>query len=185
LSASQEFITIARVVRTQGRKGEVATELHTDFPERFAERRRLFALTADGVRRELQLEHHWPHKGRMILKFRGVDTISTAEELVGAEIQLPRSQRVPLQGQAAYIGDLVGCTVWDGARQIGQIVDVRFGAGDAPLLVVDDRGKEYLLPFAEEYLKRVDVDARRLDMSLPEGMLDLDAPLSEEEKRGH
>ncbi len=183
MEASSEFITIAHVVRTQGRKGEVAAELHTDFPERFAERRRLFALTANGSRRELQLENHWPHKGRIILKFRGVDDISAAEKLVGAEIQLPCAERAPLTGQAAYIGDLVGCTVCDSSREIGQIVDVQFGAGDAPLLVVKGEGKEILLPFAEEYLKRVDVAAHRVEMSLPEGMLDLDAPLSEKEKR--
>ncbi len=184
MDPSVEFITIARVLRPQGRKGEVAAELHTDFPQRFAQRRRLFALAADGSRRELQLENYWPHKGRMILKFRGVDTISAAEQLIGAEVQIPRQERVPLEGQAAYIGDLVGCTVWDGAQHIGRIVDVQFGAGDAPLLVVDSGGKEILLPFAEEYLRRIDVDARRVDMSLPEGMFDLDAPPSEEEKHG-
>ncbi len=183
MEASGEFITIARVLRTQGRKGEVAAELHTDFPERFAERRRLFALTATGSRRELQLENNWAHKGQMILKFRGIDSISAAQELVGAEVQLPRAERAPLEGHAAYVGDLVGCTVWDGARQVGRIVDVQFGAGDAPLLVVRGETKEILLPFAEEYLKRLDVEARRVEMSLPEGMLDLDAPLSDEEKR--
>ncbi len=184
MHSSGEFITIARVLRTQGRKGEIAAELHTDFPERFAQRRRLFALSSDGSRRELQLENHWPHKGRMILKFHGIDSISDAEELIGAELQIPVEERVRLEGQAAYIGDLVGCTVWDGAREVGRIVDVQSGAGDAPLLVLEAGGKEILLPFAEQYLRRVDVEARRVDMSLPEGMLDVDAPLSEEEKRG-
>ncbi len=182
MHANHEFITVARVLRAQGRKGEVAAELHTDFPERFAERKHLFALMADGSRRELHLETFWPHKGRMILKFRGVNSISAAAELAGAEIQLPRDERVPLQGQAAYIGDLVGCAVCDGEREIGRVIDVQFGAGDAPLLVVE-RGKEILIPFAQEYLKRVDVGARRIEMSLPEGMLDLDAPLTDEEKR--
>ncbi len=183
MEASGEFITIARVVRAQGRKGEVAAELHTDFPERFAERRCLFAFSPDGSRRELQLEDHWAHKGRIILKFRGVDTIAAAEELVGAEIQLPRNERAPLEGQAAYIADLVGCTVWDGSRPIGRVLDVQFGAGDAPLLVVDGGGKEILLPFAQQYLKRVDVEARCIEMMLPEGMLDLDAPVNQEDER--
>src|SRR3954469_12087752 len=105
-AASQEFITIARVVKTQGRHGEVAAELHTDFPEKFAERKKLFALDADGKRRELQLVEHWPHKSYVVLKFAGVDSISDAEALVGSEIQVPREQRAEVEACAAYVSDL-------------------------------------------------------------------------------
>ncbi len=182
-----EFITIARVVKTQGRRGEVAAELHTDFPERFAERRRLFALDERGDRRELQLEEFWPHQGRMVLKFAGVDTISDAETLIGSEIQIPLNERAELEPGASYISDLVGCVVTvageEGPHELGRIEDVQFGAGEAPLLTVRAGKKEYFLPFAAAYLKSVDTQARRIEMALPEGMLDLDAPLSAEEKR--
>ncbi len=79
-----EFITIARVVKPQGRVGEVSAELFTDFPERFAERRHLFALGTTGNRRELELEDFWPHKGRMILKFAGIDNIDAAANSGGS-----------------------------------------------------------------------------------------------------
>ncbi len=174
-------------MKTQGRRGEVAAELHTDFPERFAQRRRLFALDEQGRRRELQLEEFWPHQGRMILKFAGVDSIGDAETLIGCEIQIPRAERAQLEPGAAYISDLVGCAVVAvgraGTRELGRIEEVQFGAGEAPLLAVRAGAKEYLLPFAAEYLQSVDMQARRIVMALPEGMLDLDAPLSAEEKR--
>ncbi|MGZ5744521.1 MAG: ribosome maturation factor RimM, partial [Burkholderiales bacterium] len=96
-----EFITIARIAKVQGRRGEVAADLHTDFPERFEERRRLFALTSSG-RRELHVEEHWAHKGRIVLKFAGVDSISDAEALVGAELQVPRNERVDLGAAGTY-----------------------------------------------------------------------------------
>ena len=51
-------------------------ELHTDFPERFQQRRQLSGLAANGSRRELQLEEHWFHKGGVVLKFAGVESIS-------------------------------------------------------------------------------------------------------------
>src|SRR4051812_12125284 len=108
-AASQEFITIARVVKTQGRHGEVAAELHTDFPEKFSERTKLFALDADGKRHELRLESHWLHKSYVVLKFAGVESISDAEALVGCEIQLPQEQRADIEAGAAYISDLIGC----------------------------------------------------------------------------
>ena len=140
----------------QGRRGEVAAELHTSFPERFTERRELVGLAPDGSRRQLQLEEHWFHKGHVILKFAGVDNIS----------------------------DLVGCSVVDGDRSIGTISEVRFGAGEAPLLVVRrESGDEVLIPYAEAFLKNPALAARRIEMTLPEGLLELQAPLSEEEKR--
>jgi 16S rRNA processing protein RimM len=174
------------VLRPQGRRGEVAAELHTDFPERFRERRRLFALDKDGHRRELRLEDFWPHKGLIVLKFAGVDSISAAEGLAGWEIQIPRSQRAPLEPGSAYVADLIGCRVaasvaGAAARELGTIAEVQFGAGDAPLLII--RGdQEYLVPLAEEYLARLDVEHKRVEMKLPQGMLDLDAPLTREEK---
>lgn len=179
---SAEYVTIARVTKTQGRKGEVAAVLLTDFPERFAERKRLFLLSEDGrSRREMELEDFWPHKGGVVLKFRGVDSISQAEELAACEVQIPRAERAQLEEGSVYVSDLIGCTVTDGGREIGRIEDVQFGAGEAPLLVI--RGaKEYLVPFAEAYIVNADPANKRLEMKLPEGMLELDAPLNREEK---
>lgn len=178
-----EFVTIARVTRTQGRHGEVAAALLTSFPERFAERKRLFALSADGQnRRELSLEDHWFHKGQVVLKFAGIDSISEAERLKGCEIQVPGEERAPLEDGSVYVSDLAGCTVYAGGSEIGKIEDVQFGSGEAPLLVIKGT-KEYLVPFAAEYLENVATGEKRIDMKLPEGMLELDAPLSREEKQ--
>ena len=182
---SGEFITIARVVKTQGRKGEVAALLLTDFPERFATRKRLFLLPEGQgeQRREMELEDHWFHKGGVVLKFLGVDSISQAEELAGCEVQIPRAERAPLEEGSFYVSDLIGCTVTDGGREIGKIEDVQFGAGEAPLLVVRGEGKkEYLVPLAAAYIEKLAPKEKRLEMKLPEGMLELDAPLSREEK---
>jgi 16S rRNA processing protein RimM len=175
---SAAFITIARVQKVQGRVGEVFTQLHTDFPERFEERRNLFLWKNDG-RRELRLENFWPHKGGMVLKFEGVDSIEAAEPLIGAEIQIPAAERAELEEGAFYISELVGCAVLDGGREIGAIADVNFGAGTAPLLIVEgDGGRELMIPFVESFITKLDVKGKRIEMQLPEGMLELDAPLS-------
>lgn len=184
---SGAFITIARVAKTQGRKGEVAAILLTDFPERFASRKRLFLL-GEGQggyeqRREMELEDFWFHKGGVVLKFVGVDSISQAEELAGCEVQIPFEERAPLEDDAIYVSDLIGCTVSDSGREIGKIEDVQFGAGEAPLLRVrGESDKEYLIPFAAAYIVKMAPAEKRLEMKLPEGLLELDAPLSREEK---
>ena len=182
---SAEFITLARVKKTQGRRGEVAVEVHSDVPGRFAEGMKLFALpTAAGeTRRELQVEDLWPHKEFLVLKFRGVDSISDAETLVGSELQVPRSQRAELGAGWNYVSDLVGCLVFDQGREIGRIADVQFGAGEAPLLVVaDSAGRKFDVPFAEAYVEAVDTGRREVRMNLPPGMLEINAPLTAEEK---
>lgn len=180
---AEEFITVARVAKTQGRHGEVAADLHTDFPEKFAERKRLIALAKDGSRRELEVTDHWPHKGWMVFKFAGIDDMDAAEELIGSELQIPAAERAELEEGAAYVSDLVGCAVLDDGREIGQVKDVEFTSGSAPNLVVVSGKREHLIPFAEAYLKRLDVAAKKIEMQLPEGLLDLDASLTAEEKK--
>jgi len=137
---------------------------------------RLWALlkTQTNERREVQVEDLWPHKGLLVLKFAGVETISDAELLIGAELQLPRSERAELEPGWTYLSDLVGCTVFDGEREIGPIEDVTFGAGEAPLLVVKSGAKlPYEIPFAQAYLEKVDLERKQIRMRLPEGLLDV------------
>jgi 16S rRNA processing protein RimM len=194
-----EFITLARVVKTQGRHGEVGAEMHSDVPGRFAAGMKLFALpgarsaqpvaeaqrvAGRDARRELEVEDLWPHKGLVVLKFRGVDSMSEAELLIGSELQVPSAERANLEAGWNYVSDLVGCTVLDHAREIGLIEDVQFGAGEAPLLIVaGGAGKKFDVPFAEAYLEGVDVGKRQVRMNLPEGMLEINAPLTAEEKQ--
>jgi 16S rRNA processing protein RimM len=183
---SGEFITLARVVKTQGRRGEVAAEVHSNVTERFTEGMRLFALPpgTDESRRELQVEDLWPHKELLVLKFLGVDSISDAEALVRCELQVPCRERAELESGWNYVSDLVGCSVTDRGIEVGCIEDVQFGAGEAPLLIVaDGNGKKFDVPFAEAYLEGVDLAGRQVRMNLPEGMLEINAPVTNEEKR--
>jgi len=173
---------LARVRKTQGRRGEVAVESHSDVPDRFRVGLRLFALAPDDSRRELQIEELWPHKGDLILKFEGIDSISDAETLIGCELQVPSSERARLEPGWNYVSDLIGCTVFDAGREIGKIEDVQFGTGEAPLLIVGAGSKRCEIPYAEAYLKSVDLEHKQIRMHLPEGMLELNAPLTAEEK---
>ena len=182
---SGEFVTLARVVKTQGRHGEVAAEVHSDVPDRFSVGMRLLALgKSGGPRAELEIEELWPHKGLLVLKFRGVDSMNDAETLIGSELQVPSAERAQLDRGWNYVSDLVGCRVFDRTQEIGRIEDVQLGAGEAPLLIVAAAtGKKFDIPFAEAYLESVDVTQQQVRMNLPEGMLEINAPMTPEEKR--
>lgn len=197
METNGEFITLARIVKTQGRHGEVAAETHSNVPERFAAGMKLFELpkphsveqgakrvAENDLRRALEVEDLWPHKGLLVLKFRGVDSMSDAELLIGSELQVPSTDRADLETGWTYVSDLIGSRVLDHGREIGRIEDVQFGAGEAPLLIVVNRaGKKFDVPFAEAYLEGVDTAQRQVCMNLPEGMLEVNAPVTAEEKQ--
>jgi len=187
--SSGEFITLARVVKTQGRHGEVAAEIHTDVPDRFSAGMSVLALppaqsaSPEAVRRELEVEQVWAHKGLLVLKFLGVDSISEAESLIGCELQIPSSERAVLDPGWNYVSDLAGCTVLNHGFEIGHIADVQFGAGEAPLLVVkNNAGQQFDIPLAEAYLEGMNLGRRQVRMNLPDGMLEINAPVTDEEK---
>src|SRR5579884_1553752 len=133
-----QWIVIAHLMRPQGRRGEVLADVLTDFPERFGERREVMLLDAEGnPLRSAAEESHWLHKGRVVLKFAGTDSISEAEELRGLDVAIPRDQRVSLDKDSVYISDLIGCHVIQAGRDIGRIITVDRETTDAPLLVLE------------------------------------------------
>jgi 16S rRNA processing protein RimM len=179
----ENWVWLARVRRPQGRKGEVFAEILTDFPEKFAERRKVWLLKDEGppssAPSEMELVNHWQHKGGIVLHFAGIDSISAAETLSGLMVAIPQSQRAALGEDETYISDLIGCNVIDVAgpepREIGKIRNVDRTAGPVPLLIVDAKGGEVLIPFAKSYLRNVNVPEQRVEMALPEGLVDLNA----------
>jgi 16S rRNA processing protein RimM len=193
----EPLVRLARIRRTQGRKGEVFADILTDFPEKFADRRKLWLIpdptekkgahgpsplgTGDGnyssPPREVELVNHWPHKGGIVLHFAGIDSISAAEALIGSFAAIPLAERAPLAADEIYIGDLIGCTLADVAGpapvDVGIIEDVDRTAGPTPLLVVGGANGEILVPFASSFLRKIDLAAKRIEMALPEGLTGL------------
>jgi 16S rRNA processing protein RimM len=162
----------------------VACQIFSAVPDRFRAGMKLLALDPESRRRELEVEDLWPHKGLLVFKFAGVDSISQAETLIRSELQVPSSERWQLEAGWNYVSDLVGCAVLDRDREIGRIEDVEFAAGEAPLLMVRDTAAKLLqIPFAEAYLGRIDLGRKQVRMNLPEGLLEVNAPLTAEEKR--
>ena len=175
---------LARIRRPQGRKGEVFAELLTDFPDKFAQRKHLWLLSEKSEPRPADLVAFWLHKGGVVLHFAGVDSISSAEALSGLTVALPRAERATLGQDEVHISDLIGCTVVDVAAAdvaagapvvIGEIENVDRSAGSAPILIVRGAHGEVLIPFAQTYLRKLDLENRRIEMSLPEGLADLNA----------
>jgi 16S rRNA processing protein RimM len=183
-------VTVARILRPHGRRGEVACEILSDFPQRFKNLKTVELVGArgdgrDGGRgpRRVAVRSCWLSQsrgGQAIFLFEGSDSINDAEKLVGLEVQIPLSERAALPAGSFYITDLAGCEVRESissptggpGAMIGRVSDVQM-TGGAPILVVDSPQGEVLIPLAQDICVRVDTAAREIEVVLPEGLRDL------------
>ena len=171
-----ELVVVARVAKPRGVKGEVACDLLTDFPERFEGLEELIAVFPGGRRERLKLEGHWLHGDRVVLKFEGFDSPEASAALAGCELAVPESEAVELEEDEYYDWQLEGCRVEtiEGAN-VGIVREVLQTGGAAPVLVIlDEAGRENLVPLAESICVEVDVDAKLIRVDAPEGLLELD-----------
>jgi 16S rRNA processing protein RimM len=174
------FLTVARIVKPQGRRGEVAAEILTDFPERFAKLHRVYLEGSNGAAESFELEAAWPHKGRIILKISGVNSIDDAERLRGNFVLIPHEEKTALPAGSYFVWELEGCRVMritgGVEEEIGTVTDVERTGGADLLHVAGARtGRELLIPLAEAICRRIDTKAKAIWIDPPEDLLDLNA----------
>ena len=171
-----KHLTIAKITRPRGNKGEVAADDLVGNMRCFEAGRKVTVVLPSQTRLTLEIEWAWEHKGRLILKFAGFGSIGEAEQLRLAEVRVARDALEPLPDGEYYLDDLVGCGLVDEVtgRGLGTVMDVYEPPGGVLLLsVVDHSKREMLVPFVAEMCKEVDIEGRRILAQLPEGMEDL------------
>ena len=179
--SNSPYTAIARLLRPQGRKGELLADLLTDFPERFETTSSVLLENAAGEPTPATVEGHWfpvgRNAGRVVLKLSGIDSINDAETLQGKLVLVPDTERVALAEDRVWIADLIGCELYHHDHPIGTIVDVQGSESPhgASLLIVKKRESddELLIPFVQAYIQSLDLDAKRIEMNLPDGLLEI------------
>lgn len=173
-SRDEDLVIVAHAVRTRGLKGEVVAELLTDFPDRFENVSRLIAIGRHGDRREVELEDHWFQKDRVVLKFKGIDTIESAQELIDHDLAVPEAERVSLPESHYYDWELEGCEVRTATEPLGKVKSVMRTGGVELLVVANTDGtRDYLLPLADSIVLEINPKAKYIVVDPPEGLLDL------------
>ena len=164
------WVTIALLGKPRGNRGELTAVSLSSKPERFETLDEVF-LFGSGAR--YKVESTWFHNGALIFKFTGIDSISEAEPLRGAEVRVPASERVSLEEGEFFQSDLIGCDVVDRrtGESIGRVTDWDDGGGSG-LLVVGD----LLIPFTRSICVEIDPAGRRIAVELPDGLQDLNRP---------
>ncbi|MGB7497085.1 MAG: hypothetical protein WBR26_01890 [Candidatus Acidiferrum sp.] len=194
-----QWVLVARILRPRGNKGEIIAELLTDFPARFANLKQIYLGKENQPPRLTGLQRFWMdrnHPGMGVFHFAGFTSISDAETLRGCDVLLPFEDRVQLPAGKFFVSDLIGCTVFDSPvgstklssppcsaeqtpRVLGTVRDVFFTGetvAGTPILQVDTAQGELLVPLAEDICRRINVGERRIDVRLPDGLRDVNAP---------
>lgn len=185
-----EWVAVAALIRTQGRRGELLAEPLTSLPEIFAAGRAVVLAkgsSADAGSLHVTIEEHWfptgKNSGRVVLKLSGCDSISQAEALAGLQVLMSADTLPKLDSDTFYVGDLVDCDLYDGDRRMGRVDGVEFAMAPdghtrletaAPLLsvIAGEDTEPVLVPFVRAWLDHVDLEGRRVVMHLPAGLFD-------------
>ena len=171
---SEDVVVVARIVKTRGLRGEVVADLLTDFPDRFENLKSLIGLATDGSRRSLEIEEQWFHGNRLVLKFAGFDSIDEAKELVNYDLAVAAEDRIELPENNYYEWELIGCRVETvSGASVGEVAEVMRTGGVEILKVVDDAGRDRLIPMASDIVVEIDKDQKLIRIDPPEGLLEL------------
>ncbi len=198
------WFPIARLLRPQGRRGELLAEPLSDLPGLFERDREV--LLADEKTAIPQpnatsrhIEDHWVPSGKkaglIVLKLSGCDSISAAEVLAGCTLLISSKDLPALDPDTFFVGDLTGCTVFNSTpsaaanspnppRRVGTVTGIEFITTPdgrirlqdaAPLLSVETTpgADPVLIPFVQAWIDAIDIQAQRITMHLPDGLLDL------------
>ena len=167
------MITVGRVVRPQGNRGQVVVAVETDFAaDRFRAGAKLQTRRNDRLE-TLAVAESREHNGRWIVGFDGVTTIDEAEALRGVELRIEGGDLRPLDAGGYYVHDLVGCRVeTTTGAPVGIVAGVQLGTG-TPILTIDGTNGEVLVPLAETICRRVDVSAKLIVIEVIDGLLEL------------
>src|SRR5437763_8990999 len=158
---TDDLIVVAHIVKVRGLRGEVVADLLTDCPDRFENLKTLVGISSGGVKRSLQIEEHWFHGNRLVLKLAGFNSIDEAKELVDYDLAVAAEDRVELPKDSFYEWELAGCRVQtsDG-KQIGEVEGVMRTGGVEILRVIDETGRDRLIPMASDIVLEVDKERK-------------------------
>lgn len=168
------YVTVARVLRPRGNRGEIAAEDFSDRPGRFSSLKQVYLCGTGRPRERILLERAWYHGGRLILKFQGIDSIPQAEALRGCEVQIPESELGAPPEDEFYFKDLLGCRVVDAdsGRLIGEVEGI-LEPGETVIMQVRSGEREILIPFAREICVEIAPERKEILVRMPEGLEEL------------
>jgi 16S rRNA processing protein RimM len=166
-----ETVTVGRVLRAHGVRGEVGVAVLSDVPGRFEPGSGLLAVREGGPPVPLVVASSRPQKGGLVVRFEGIEDRDRAEELKGLWLEVPRSEVPAAPLGTYYHWELLGCRCRAGSEDLGEVVEIVEDGGGL-LLVCEGGGRRVPVPFVRDFLREVDVAGGRIELDLPPGLLE-------------
>ena len=174
-SSEPAFLAVGLILRPHGLRGEVRTEIHTHYPERFALHQELYLGSVEAAQQgtclPYRLEGHRFHKNLVLLKLGGIDDRNAADVLRGLWVWVPIDQAVPLQEGELYQYQMIGLNVvTEQGEPLGQVIEIIETGANLVYIVRGLRG-EMLIPDTDEVVLQVDVQSGTMTVRLIEGLV--------------
>ncbi|OXM84644.1 ribosome maturation factor RimM [Paenibacillus rigui] len=173
---SEKLYTVGKIVNTHGIRGELKIVPETDFPdERFAKGSELlFFDPQNGRTLPVVVESAREHKKLFMIKFQGFSNINEVEKYKGWLLKVEEKYLSELTDDEFYHHEIIGCTViTDEGEELGTISEILSPGANDVWVVERPAGKPVLLPYIDEVVLEVDVDAKQVKVHVLEGLLDL------------
>ena len=165
-----EVVVVGRAVRPHGLAGDVVVEVESDVAERFAPGSEV-RLGAQG--RFLEIVASRPFGDRLLVRFAGFEDRTSVERLRGLELTVPLDAVPAAPPGSFYHFELIDCVCSDAREgELGRVRAIHEDGGGV-LLEVEREARKVLVPFVEPFIVRVDVAARRIELDLPPGLVDV------------
>jgi 16S rRNA processing protein RimM len=161
-----DFLTVGRILAPWGLKGDLKSEIHTDFPQRFAPDSKVYI---DGV--AMTIERSRPSKGNVILKLDGVDSVEQVEALKGKYLQIPQNESMPLQDDEYYQFQIIGLEVSTTNGRLLGVIDQILPTGSNDVYIVKGQDGEFLIPAMDDVVKQIDLDKGTMTIEEIKGLL--------------
>jgi 16S rRNA processing protein RimM len=166
------LITIGKVVKPFGVKGEMRIEPMTDFPERFKGLVRVYLVSPSGKEVACEVRSVRNAGSILFIQLTGYDSPEKARSINGWLIKIPEEEAVPLPEGTYYWFELIGMEVIsESGEKLGTIVDV-FETGSNDVYVMKKGRKETYIPATKEIVKQVDRNAKRMVIHLMDGLME-------------
>ena len=169
----EDCFFLGKIVKKYSFKGELLVTLDTDQPEMYTEMESVFVELNHNLV-PFFIESASLHKSRMLrIQFEDVYTEAEADDLLGSELYLPLDLLPPLEGNKFYFHEIIGFKVTDlNKGSIGVISGVNDQTSQA-LFEIDFEGREILIPINDEFIVKLDREAKTISLNTPEGLIDL------------
>ncbi|MBP1968124.1 16S rRNA processing protein RimM [Virgibacillus natechei] len=170
---NEKMFNIGKIINTHGVRGEVKVLRISDFEERFAVGETVYAVKESEEEIELVIGSHRIHKGFDLLIFEGYDNINDVEHLKGSQLKITEGQLTALDEGEFYYHEIIGCEVFtNNEEHLGIIKEILSPGANDIWVVKQAQGNDLLIPYIEDVVKEIDIEAQRILIEPMEGLLD-------------